>query len=145
MEKQFNDAALLGSKLLYNKKVFDAMVRTAQKSPIAAIMNAVVKIIERVDRDMPGLPIDVLFGVGMALVVDAADAIQQSGVEVGEDEVSEALSNAITLFLQENPDRFSPQEIQDAVARLEQGLADLPDDQQPAPPSPKQEAKRGIV
>ena len=128
------EAARVASQALYSKKVFDEMHKMAKRNPVPALVNTVVSILSSVDEAMPGLIIDELFGVGMMMIVDAADAIQQTGIEVTEQHISQALSDAITTFLNQNPQRFSEEEVADAMQRLQEGAADLPD--APGGPAP---------
>jgi hypothetical protein len=157
-QEQFNQAAQLASKILYDPKVYEGMIGMARKNPIPALANTAVMVLQRVDREIRGLSIDIMFSIGMTIIVDAADALQQSGVDVTEDHVSQALSDAITSFLQQNPKRFTPEEIQDGVKRLQEGIGDINDPGavgQPDPGSPgilgtappesvKGKVKRGI-
>ena len=134
-QKRMMEAARAASAALYDKAVFDKMVEMAKQNPVPAIMNTTVRILTKVDEAVPGMIIDEVFGVGMMLVVDAADALQQGGIPVNEEQVSQALSDGITLFLQSNPQRFAQGEVEDAMARLQEGVGQM-DTGEAAPAAP---------
>lgn len=123
---QMQEALRVASNILYEDQVFQAMSTMAQKAGIPEALSVVtVKILTRAQDELGDLPMEVLFGVGMAIVADAADALQQGGLEVPADAVNKGLQMAISRYLQENPGQFSKEDLQQGMAGLQQGLQQL--------------------
>lgn len=125
----YKEASRAASEALYTKEVYDSLMEMARKNPIPALANTTVQILEKIAKAYGGLTIDEVFAIGVTMILDAGDALQQSGVEINGDVIDQALSDAITLFLQQNRDLFSPEEIQQAVQGLQEAIAQLPEDE----------------
>lgn len=124
--QQMQETMRVASNILYEEAVFNALSQMASTAGVVeALSVTTVKILTRVQDELGDLPMEVLFGAGMAIIADAADALQQGGIEVGEKEVTSALQMAITRYLQENPDQFSQEDIQQGMAGLKQGIDQL--------------------
>jgi hypothetical protein len=124
--EQLQEAMRLASNILYEDSVFQAMAQMAAKTgPADALSVTTVKVLEKVQMEMGELPMEVLFGVAMAIIADAADALQQGGIEVSEKEVNQGLQLAVTRYLQDNPDQFTREELQQGMEGLKQGMEQI--------------------
>lgn len=124
--QQMQETMRVASNILYEEAVFNALSQMASTAGVVeALSVTTVKILTRVQDELGDLPMEVLFGAGMAIIADAADALQQGGIEVGEKEVTSALQMAITRYLQENPEQFSEEDIKQGMAGLKQGIDQL--------------------
>ena len=135
----FAESVKAASNILYDDRVFTRLVKAAQDGDVPnALAMTVVQVLGQVQANLGDLALDSLFALAMSMVADAADALQQVEVEVSADDVTLALETAITMYLQEHPDQFTDDEIQDGVNRLEAGIKEMPDEvgaeEQPAAP-----------
>lgn len=157
MEK-FSQATKLASNIIYDEGVFKELAERAKSgSVLDALTTTVVMVISQVEQSIGELSLEHLFALGMMLVVDVADALTQGGIEVGQEEINRALSDAITMFLQQNHGRFSKEELEAAVAQLQQTQANAGAMEQqlqgagqgqpaaPAGPGPQDPGQRGLL
>lgn len=127
----FKAATKLASQILYDKAVFEQLMGAWEKNPAEALSGTVVLILRKVEEQAGKLSMSGLFGLAIMMVGDVADTVQQAtGEEVDPDVVTEALSGAIQQFLQQHPNRFSKEELEQGVMQLQQDMANLPPEQQ---------------
>lgn len=123
---EMQEAMRVASNILYEDKVFNALAQMAAKAGVPeALSVTTVKILMRVQMELGELSMEILFGTAMAIIADAADALQQGGIEVGEKAVNQGLQMAITRYLEENPNQFSKEDLQRGFAGLQEGLKNL--------------------
>jgi hypothetical protein len=133
--------ALLGqamqvtSNKLYAEDTFDALVQMAKKTdPATALAEVTVRLITFAQEQIGQLPMEVLFGTAMAVVPDAADAIQQVGIEVDDKMVADALQMAIKKYLQANPKQFTTDELALGLKNLQEAVDQVDEKGQPISP-----------
>jgi len=120
---KLGEALQAASNLLYEEKVFDALVKMAKNTePKLALSEVAVKVLTKVQQDIGELPMEILFSVGMTIVADAADALQQIGIEVPEQEVTLGLQMAIQGYLEANPNQFTKEELAESFKQLKQAV-----------------------
>lgn len=123
---ELQEAMRKASNILYEEAVFQSLSTMAQEvGPAEALAVTTVKILERLQNEGGEMAMEILFGVGMAIIADAADALQQGGIEVSEAQVTQGLQRAISTYLRENPDQFTPEELKQGMDGLKQGLQQL--------------------
>lgn len=122
---ELEDVVALARKIIYSEEVFGSIVEEAEKgSPIDTLATTVVAVIGKVEGSRNG-PMDptAALGIGIALLGDIADALQQVGLpEFSEQDLTEALQGAVFLWLKTHEDSLDPAQLQRYQAEL-QGLA----------------------
>ena len=119
----FKQATKLASTILYDKAVFDQLMNSWEKNPVEALSGTIVLILRKVEEQLGKLTMGQLFGLAIMMAGDVADAVQQaSEEEVDPEVVTEALSAAVQQFLQQHPNRFSKEELEQGVLQLQQDM-----------------------
>lgn len=119
--EQFSEATRIASNTIYDEEVFKGLVDRAKEGSVSdSLATTIVLIITEVESQTGPLSLEHLFSLAMMMAVDVADALTQGGIEVAQEDVDRALSDAITMFLQQNQGRFSREELDAAVSQLQE-------------------------
>ena len=114
----------MASNAIYDEKVFDGLASAAQGGDLVeALSSTVVLVVTSTEKKVGELTMEELFTLFLVLIVDVADAFASAGNEIGQDQVYQALSDAISMFLQQNHGRWSKEEIEAGVAQLQEAQA----------------------
>lgn len=122
----FKEAMRVASNALYDEQVFSGIVEAAGRGQVReALSSTVALIIGQTEQAVGQLDIDSILALILALVFDAADALTKGGVTLEEDEVMAIVSDTISVFLQQNQGRFSKEELEGAVMRMQEEAQNL--------------------
>lgn len=113
---QVEEAIATARGIIYNQEVFDSVVDQAMENPVDALANTTVAVMQKIGTRDP----QVALSVGVLLIGDIADALQQVGLpEIGEQALAEALQAATFLWLQQNEKDLDPQKLQQQMSELQ--------------------------
>lgn len=121
-QEQAKKAWQLGRNLIYRKEVFDAVMNTVRNDPVQGLAEAVVMVLHKIDQGMGKMPHDIALATGLMLMADIADALGQTGrVKYEPEQIEQALSLGVQLYLQSNPGGADKAELHKAVAMFKGG------------------------
>lgn len=102
----------LGRNLIYRKDVFSAFMKQVEGAqPAAALAEAIVFVLEKIQADMKA-PFDVVFGIGLMLIADLADALNETGrFNLTEQDISQAVELGVHQYLQVHGQEFDANEL----------------------------------
>jgi hypothetical protein len=135
-EEMVSKGYQLGRNLLYREDVFaDIMKSMEDASPVGAVAEAIVFIVEKIQADMQP-PFDVLLGIALALLADLVEALERTGrVQITQEQIPQALELAINMYLQVHGNQFNQDELRQIY---DEGAAQFggQQPQQPQQPQP---------
>ena len=113
--KQVKDGYKIGRTLAYQDQVFDGLVKDAQQNPTSALATGIVNILHRVQEQVGQLKLSSAAALGMTLMDDIADALEQSGMMENSPEIQlAAFQEATHMWLRSN--QYSDDEVKGALA-----------------------------
>lgn len=120
---ELEDVVALARKIIYSTDVFGSIVEEAEKGqPVDTLASTVVAVITKVESSRK-TPMDptVALGIGIALLGDIADALQQVGLpEFSQEDLAAALQAAVFLWLKQNEGNLDPAQMQRYQGELQQ-------------------------
>jgi hypothetical protein len=114
--QQFRQAVQVGSNIVYDKAVFDGLVEGTEMDPVQALALTTFQVINAVEQKVGEMPPASLVALGLYLIYDVADALTQGGMEYTDEQVQEAISASVQMWLGANPGRISQEELQSFMA-----------------------------
>lgn len=133
MEAMMTQAFQLGKQIIYKKEVFDGLMKQmsdGQTQPAAGLAEAIVMVLEKINS-AGKLPLNIVFGVGMLLMNDVAEALNRTGrFNFDQATFEKAVQMATQMFLQTQSGNYSPEELQEGMSQL-QGMGQQQGQPQP--------------
>lgn len=108
---QFKEGYQVARQLIYQKQVFDSLVHDLGKGdPVDVIASAVVMVMLRVQESSGQFSLSVAAALGIALIDDVTQAIEEAGIlQLDADIQQRVFQAAVTLWLQSN--NYPPQQV----------------------------------
>lgn len=130
----------MAQQLIYDKKIFDSMMQDLQKMPPEqGLAQVIVSIMKRVQQEVGDLDMVVATALGIALLGDVADALNQiaeqpelAGLKVTEEQQVAAFEVAVQMWLAANSGKYDQQKVMEAMGQMQ------PEAQQAQPQQPQQ-------
>lgn len=119
----------MAQQLIYDKQIFDSMMQDLQKMPPEqGLAQVIVSIMKRVQQEVGDLDMVVATALGIALLGDVADALNQIGMQVTEEQQVAAFEVAVQMWLAANSGKYDQQKVMEAMGQMQ------PEAQQPQQP-----------
>lgn len=121
--EQMKKGFQVAQQIMYDEQVFAGMMKEVQQSaPAEALASVVTQVIMKIQEGLGQIDFPVLLALGIKIIDDLADAINQTGqMQIGEEDIAQAMQMAVQMYLSANHGKFDPAEIQNLTNQLSGG------------------------
>jgi hypothetical protein len=140
---QFKKGFQFGQKVIYKKDIFQNLMKDMQGSDATGkLAKIIVKILGIVQEKAGKLDLIVATALGIALIGDIIDALNETGrmAEMGPEQVEDAFAKATQHWLTLHGKEYSREEMMTAKDQIKEGAAKVSQEsavQQPGPQEPQ--------
>ncbi|WP_286238001.1 hypothetical protein [Neptuniibacter halophilus] len=114
----------IAQQIMYDEQVFGSMMQEAMQGgePAEALGNMVVQVVMKLQEHFGKVDFVVLLALGIKVIDDLADAINQTGrLQIEEQDIQQAMSLAVQMWLTANQGSYDPAEVQSLAGQAKQG------------------------
>lgn len=138
--KMFKEGYQLARQFFYQEQIFNALLEEMQGNPIKAIAGLVASTMLRVQSELGQFPFEIAGLLGIALIDDLMDTLEQQQVIENNPEIQgQILQEATQLWLQSND--YPPEE----VAKVMQDIGAPPEAVEQIQQAPKEAPQEGMM
>ena len=118
--EQMKKGFQIAQQVMYDQQVFAGMMQESQQgSPAEALASMVVQVVMKIQEGLGQIDFPVLLALGIKIIDDLADAINQTGqMQVGDQDIAQAMQMAVQMYLSANHGKFNPNEVQGLAQQL---------------------------
>lgn len=114
-------AKQIAMTMIFDEKVFGEVVKRYDAGDkVQVLANTLVIILSKTEEAVGGMSVASLLALGIALVGEVAEVLNDTGREYTAQDVEQALYLGVQLWLKQNEGRVDPQELQAGVQSMQQ-------------------------
>ena len=116
---QLKQGHQIAMTMIYDERIFQAIMEDIQSlPPEQGIGQSIVMVLSKVQEQVGPLDMLTATSLGIAMLSDLIEAIQQVGIQMNQEQITTAFQVAVQLWLAENGGQYSQEQVMGALQSM---------------------------